>query len=82
MGVSEVFSPMMLRMTAVGEETGNLDTLLERAAGYHDSEVDHLVKNLSTAIEPIMLVVLGAFVLFVALAIFMPMWSLMDAYKN
>lgn len=82
MGVSEVFSPMMLRMTAVGEETGNLDTLLERAAGYHDSEVDHLVKNLSTAIEPVMLVVLGGFVLFVALAIFMPMWNLMDAYKH
>lgn len=77
-----VFTPLMVRMTAVGEETGNLDTMLDRAAAYHDSETDHLVKNLSTAIEPIMLVVLGAFVLFVALAIFMPMWNLMDAYRH
>ncbi len=79
---SGVFSPLILRMTAVGEETGHLDTLLDRAAGYYDSEVDHSIKNLSSAIEPILLVVLGAFVLFVALAVFMPMWNMMSAFKQ
>jgi type II secretory pathway component PulF len=82
LGETGVISPLMIRMTSVGEETGNLDILLDRASGYFDSEVDYAVKNLATAIEPILLVVLGAFVLFVALAVFMPMWDMMSAFKK
>lgn len=77
-----MISPLLVRMTSVGEETGNLDTLLERASGYYDSEVDYAIKHLSTTIEPILLLVLGGFVLFTALAVFMPMWNMMSAFRQ
>ncbi|MFH0777643.1 MAG: type II secretion system F family protein [Candidatus Eisenbacteria bacterium] len=79
---SKVFSPLVVKMIAVGEETGALETMLQKASRYYDRELEHAVKNLATAIEPVLLVVLGAGVLFVALAIFLPMWNLMNAFRH
>jgi len=79
---SEIFPPLVTRMLAVGEETGSIDKMLVRVARYYDQDVDYTIKNLSTAIEPILLLVLGAAVLFTALAVFLPLWNLMNAFRH
>jgi MSHA biogenesis protein MshG len=72
---SGMFSPLVLQMIAIGEETGALPELLDEAAGYYEREVDHAVKNLSASIEPILIVTVGGMVLVLALGIFMPLWE-------
>ncbi len=79
---SKVFPPLVVRMLAVGEETGSIDKMLVRVARYYDQDVDYTIKNLSSAIEPVLLVVLGAAVLFTALAVFLPLWNLMNAFRH
>jgi len=79
---STVFPPLVVEMVGVGEETGALDKLLARGALYLDRDVDYALKNLSTAIEPILLVVLGIGILFTALAVFLPLWNLMNAFRH
>ena len=79
---SRVFPPLVVEMVGVGEETGALDKLLARGALYLDRDVDYALKNLSTAIEPILLVVLGVGILFTALAVFLPLWNLMNAFRH
>ena len=59
---SSIFPPILAQMSTVGEETGKMDEVLERVAIYYEGEVDHLVKGLSTALEPIILVMLGGMV--------------------
>ncbi|MDO8312738.1 MAG: type II secretion system F family protein [Sideroxyarcus sp.] len=73
---SGVFNPTVLQMIAVGEETGDLDGLMFEVAGMYEREVEYEVKTLSSNIEPIMIVALGALVLVLALGIFLPMWDL------
>jgi MSHA biogenesis protein MshG len=71
-----VFTPVVLQMIAVGEETGELDDLLREVAEMYEREVDHEIKNLATAIEPIITIALGILVLMLALGIFLPMWDM------
>lgn len=71
-----MFTPLVLQMLAVGEETGAVDQMLAECANYYEREVDYDVKNLSSTIEPILIVVLAGFVLIFALGIFLPMWDL------
>lgn len=78
----DVFPPLVVKMLAVGQETGAIDKMLVRVARYFDRDVDYAVKNLSTAIEPVLLAVLGAAVLFTALAVFLPLWNLMNAFRH
>jgi MSHA biogenesis protein MshG len=73
-----MFSPLVLQMIAIGEETGALPELLDEAAGYYEREVDHAVKNLSASIEPILIVAVGGMVLILALGIFMPLWEVIS----
>jgi len=73
---SGLIPPLVIQMIAAGEESGALDEMLEKVADYYDEEVDHAVKNLSSMIEPILLLFMAALVLFLALAIFMPMWDM------
>lgn len=71
-----VFNPTVLQMIAVGEETGDMDGLMFEIAGMYEREVEYEIKTLSSNIEPIMIVMLGALVLVLALGIFLPMWDL------
>ena len=71
-----MFSPLVLQMLAVGEETGAVDDLLAECAAFYEREVDYDVKNLSQTIEPVLIVFLAGFVLLFALGIFLPMWDL------
>jgi len=71
-----VFTPVVLQMIAVGEETGELDDLLGEVADMYEREVDHEIKNLAASIEPIITIALGVLVLMLALGIFLPMWDM------
>jgi MSHA biogenesis protein MshG len=75
---SGLFSPLVLQMIAIGEETGALPELLDEAASYYEREVDHALKNLSSSIEPILIVSVGGMVLLLALGIFMPLWEVIS----
>lgn len=72
----DMFPPLVLQMIAVGEETGALPELLEEVASFYEREVDHSVKNLSSAVEPILIVFVGVMVLILALGVFLPMWDM------
>ena len=71
-----MFPPLVLQMLAVGEETGELGELLDEVAGFYEREVDYTLKNLSAAIEPLLIVCVGGMVLVLALGVFLPMWEL------
>lgn len=72
------FAPIVVEATSIGEKTGSLDNMLSSIAKHYDMEVEHTVKNLTTLIEPIMLVTIFSIVLVFALAIFLPMWKLSE----
>lgn len=76
---SGVFTPVVLQMIAVGEETGEIDALLVEIAGMYERETAYAIKGLSAKVEPILLVLIAGLVLVLALGIFMPMWSLGQA---
>jgi len=82
MRVSKVFPPIVTRMIAVGEETGRMDEMLVKISDYYDTEVEYAIKNLSTMIEPILIVIIGGMVLFLALGIFLPMWDMISLMKK
>ncbi|MDR2187913.1 MAG: type II secretion system F family protein [Azonexus sp.] len=69
------FTPVVLQMIAVGEESGMLDEMMEEIAAMYQSEVEYELKSLSQQIEPILIVILGVMVLILALGIFLPMWE-------
>lgn len=71
-----VFTPVVVQMIAVGEETGELDDLLNEIADMYEREVDYEIKNLAANIEPIITIVLGILVLILALGVFLPIWDL------
>jgi len=71
-----MFSPLVIQMLSIGEETGAVDDLMVEVADFYEREVDYDVRNLSTAIEPIMITVIAVMVLILALGIFLPMWDL------
>ncbi len=74
-----VFTPLVLQMMAVGEETGELDALMFEIARMYEQQTDYSVKGLAAAIEPILLVVIAVLVLLLALGVFLPLWSLGQA---
>jgi MSHA biogenesis protein MshG len=71
-----VFTPVVLQMIAVGDETGELDDMLFEVAELYEREVDYELKTLASQIEPILIVFLGVLVLILALAVFLPIWDL------
>lgn len=71
-----MFTPLVLQMIAVGEETGELPELLDEVAGFYEREVSFGLQTLSTAIEPLLILVMGGMVLILALGVFLPMWNM------
>ena len=74
-----VFTPVVLQMIAIGEESGELDDLLREVADMYQREVEYDLKNFSAQIEPVLIVLLGILVLILALGVFLPMWDLGQA---
>jgi MSHA biogenesis protein MshG len=82
MGSRDMFPDMVVQMVSVGVESGQLDTMMNKVADFYDQETEYTIRNLSTLIEPILLVFMGVIVGFIALAIFTPMWSMMEVVKG
>ncbi|CAG1066295.1 Type II secretion system protein F [uncultured bacterium] len=82
LGRSGKFPPMVVQMVAVGEDTGNLDEMLDKVSEYYDQEVDSSIRNLASTLEPVLLTFIFAVVLFLALAIFLPMWDIIKVVKR
>lgn len=79
---SGIFTPLVIQMIAVGEETGRIDELLLEVADFYDREVDYDLKTLTARIEPLLLVLVAGMVLLLALGIFLPMWGMLDAIRG
>lgn len=79
---AKYFTPMVIDMIAIGEESGKIDEMMRAVAVHYDAEVEYAIKGLSDAITPILMVGLAAIVGFFALAIFMPMWDLTKLAKQ
>lgn len=73
---TNLFTPMVVQMIAVGENSGTLDEVLPKVTEFYDREVEYSTKNLSSIVEPILIFFLGIVILFFALAIFLPLWEL------
>lgn len=71
-----IFTPVVLEMISVGEETGELDELMTEVADMYEREVDYEIRNLAANIEPMLTVALGVMVLILALGVFLPIWNL------
>jgi MSHA biogenesis protein MshG len=70
------FTPIVLQMIAVGEETGALGEMMNEVADHYGREVDYAIKSLGSQLEPVLIIMLGGFVLTLALGVFLPMWDL------
>lgn len=79
---SGFFPAMMIQMSAVGEETGKLDEMLIRVSDHLSGEVDYTIRNLSTLLEPMLLSMIFGMVLFIALALFLPMWDMVKLVRG
>ena len=79
---SSVFPPIVSDMIEAGEDTGMLDDMLFKVAEYFEEESDYIIQNLSSAIEPILLLFVAGMILIVALGVFLPMWSMMNVFKG
>lgn len=80
--VSGMFSPLVLQMISVGEETGTVDELLGEVADFYSTEVEYDIRRLSDAIEPILIIFIAGLVLILALGVFLPIWDLNTAVQN
>ncbi|TVO91559.1 MULTISPECIES: type II secretion system F family protein [Shewanella] len=79
---SQLFTPLVLQMVAVGEETGRIDQLLNDAADFYEGEVDYDLKNLTARLEPILIGIVAVVVLILALGIYLPMWDMLNVVKG
>ncbi|MHB8292149.1 MAG: type II secretion system F family protein, partial [bacterium] len=79
---SKIFSPIIIQMISVGEETGHIDEMLNKVADYFDEDLDHQLSILQASIEPILLSIIFGMVLFLALAIYLPIIDVINFVKK
>ncbi len=79
---SKMFTPLVLQMINVGEETGRVDELLTDVAEFYEREVEFDLKSLTAKIEPVLIAIVAIMVLVLALGIFTPMWDMARAYRG
>lgn len=77
-----MFPPLVIQMISVGEDTGAVDELMFNVADYYEREVDYDIANLSTALQPILIVFLSVMVFILALGVFLPMWDLVQVARQ
>jgi len=78
---TSVFPSMVTHMISVGEETGNLDTMLSKVADFYEDQVAAAVKALTSILEPVMIIIVGAIVGFIVIAMYMPMFKIYDSIQ-
>lgn len=79
---SELFTPLILQMLQVGDETASIDKMLEQAADFYEREVEYDLKHIVDMVEPILIGVLGAMILLLALGVFLPLWDMINLVKT
>jgi type IV pilus assembly protein PilC len=77
-----VFPPMVTQMISFGEETGSLDAMLNKIADFYEDEVNASVKSLTSVLEPILMLGVGAVVGLVVISMYLPIFNLMNVLKN
>lgn len=82
MEASGLFPPLIVQMISVGEETGQIDTMLSKVSDYYDTDVEYTLRNLSSMLEPVLLFFVGGMVLLLALGIFQPMWNMLTLFRK
>jgi type IV pilus assembly protein PilC len=81
LGRHAVFPGMVVQMLAVGEETGALDTMLDKVAQFYDDEVTATVDSLTSIIEPVMIAIVGGAVGLAVIALYLPMFNIINLIK-
>jgi type IV pilus assembly protein PilC len=81
MGRHDIFPPMVEHMVSVGEESGQLESMLRKIADFYEAEVDAKVKALTALIEPLMIIVVGSVVGFIVISMYLPIFSLYDKIR-
>lgn len=79
---SRIFSPMVIQMIAIGEKSGKIDTMLEDIAKFYEPEIENTIKNLTSLLEPFMLLAMGLMVAFIALSVLLPIFNLMKVFRG
>ena len=79
---SGIFPPMVVQMVSVGETTGKLDDMFSEVASFYELEIDYFLRNLSSSLEPILLLAMGVMVGFIALAVLMPVFNLVKVFRQ
>ncbi|MCM8775118.1 MAG: type II secretion system F family protein [Candidatus Omnitrophica bacterium] len=79
---NNLFPPLVIRVIMMGEKTGNLERMLGEVIQHYGREILYITKNLTTLIEPILIVILGVMILIFALGVFLPMWSFMQLFRH
>jgi len=76
------FPPLLVQMISIGEETGALEDMLMEVSTHFETEIDYKLRRLTAAIEPILIIGLGAMMLLMTLAVFMPMWNMAGVVRQ
>lgn len=79
---SGLFPSMVIQMVSVGEKTGKLEQMLLDMANFYDQEIDYAIRNTTAVLEPILLLVMGAMVAFIALSVLMPIFNLIKVFRR
>ncbi len=79
---SDLFSPMVVQMVAIGEKSGSIDRMLDEISKFYEPEIEHTIKNLTALLEPFMLLAMGLMVAFIALSVLLPIFNLMKVFKG
>lgn len=79
--LQKIFPPLLVQMSAIGESTGKIEDMFLETARFYDREIDHIVKRLTTIIEPALTIVLGVIVGFIAVALYFPMFDLVRGIR-
>ena len=80
--ISGFFSPMVIQMISVGEKSGTLDQTLNEIAGFYEPEIEYTIKNLTALLEPLMLLIMGVMVGFIALSVLLPIFNLIRVFRG
>ena len=79
---SQFFPPMVIQMVSAGEKSGQLDAMLVDIADFFEQEVDYFLQNITTVLEPLLLVLMGGIVAFIALAVLLPIFNLIKVFRG
>ena len=79
---SGVFPPAVIQMVSLGEKSGKLDQMLIEVADFYDREVDYTIRNITTALEPLLLLAMGGMVAFIALSVLLPIFNLIKVFRR